>query len=150
MIVLDSVDDLAEHSQPHGFDKQHIPLVSNAASFSGRNASFERMNYAEPITSGQELRNDFKPTIWSQLTGNDSARYPLDQRIEDKRRGIGRQKYPYISWTLTTVMIGVFIYESVVNWRAQGTPFSFHPIVNPMLGPSTSALIHVGARFVHA
>lgn len=45
-------------------------------------------------------------------------------------------------------MIGVFIYELVLNWRAQGTPFSFHPVVNPMLGPSTSALINSGARFV--
>lgn len=83
---------------------------------------------------------------WSKRT--DSPRYPLEQKIEDKRRGIGRQRYPFITWTLTglsnnsvfscaptvhilAVMIGVFIYESVVNWRAQGTPFSFHvsPIV---------------------
>ncbi|KAF8587326.1 rhomboid-domain-containing protein [Ramaria rubella] len=62
--------------------------------------------------------------------------------------GIGRQRYPFVSWTLTAVMIGLFIFELATNWKAQGTPFSFHPVVNPMLGPSTSALIHVGARFV--
>jgi hypothetical protein len=63
-------------------------------------------------------------------------------------------------------MIAVFIYELVVNAQAQGSPFSFHvsqtscsslarfstpiqiqPVVNPMLGPSGSALIRVGARF---
>lgn len=31
--------------------------------------------------------------------------------------------------------------------KAQGTPFSFKPYVNPMLGPSSAVLINVGARF---
>lgn len=59
-------------------------------------------------------------------------------------------------------MVGVFINELVVNSRAQGTPVSFkvsqsfilrsmltfsQPVVNPMLGPSESALINLGARF---
>ncbi|KAI0068438.1 rhomboid-domain-containing protein, partial [Artomyces pyxidatus] len=75
------------------------------------------------------------------------GRYPLAQRIEDKKRGIGRQKYPVIVWALTATMISVFIYELVVNAKAQGTPISFKPVVNPMLGPSGSALINLGARF---
>ena len=29
-------------------------------------------------------------------------------------------------WTLTIIMIAVFIYELVVNARAQGSPLSFH------------------------
>jgi hypothetical protein len=69
------------------------------------------------------------------------SRYPLDQRIEDKKRGIGRQKYPVVGklrrrfpmpvahvkpvWCLTAVMVCLFIYELVVNAKAQGTPFSF-------------------------
>jgi hypothetical protein len=61
-------------------------------------------------------------------------------------------------------MLAVFIYELVVNSRAQGTPVSFkvvaryqlhisisftkfQPTINPMLGPSSAALINVGARF---
>jgi hypothetical protein len=60
-------------------------------------------------------------------------------------------------------MVGVFINELVVNARAQGSPISFkvspissrrtscliftQPVVNPMLGPSESALINLGARF---
>ncbi|KAH9064136.1 rhomboid family-domain-containing protein [Lactarius vividus] len=74
----------------------------------------------------------------------DPGRYPLQQRIEDKRRGIGRQRYPVVVWTLTIIMVAVFIYELVVNAKAQGSPISFHPSVNPMLGPSGSALIRVG------
>jgi membrane associated rhomboid family serine protease len=71
----------------------------------------------------------------------------LEQRIEDKKRGIGRQKYPFVVYALTIVMVGIFINELVVNSRAQGTPVSFKPVVNPMLGPSESALINLGARF---
>lgn len=63
-------------------------------------------------------------------------------------------------------MVGVLINELVVNARAQGSPLSFkvrglldlistklslftfvQPVVNPMLGPSESALINLGARF---
>lgn len=53
------------------------------------------------------------------------GRYPLEQRIENKRRGIGRQRYPFLVWTLTIIMVAVFIYELVVNGKAQGTPISF-------------------------
>jgi len=72
-----------------------------------------------------------------------SGRYPIEQRIEDKKRGIGRQRYPFVGmslsldpdrrlsskatlvWLLSIVMAGVFINELVVNSRAQGTPVSF-------------------------
>lgn len=77
----------------------------------------------------------------------DPGKYPLQQRIEDKKRGIGRQRYPFVVWILTVAMVAVFIYELVVNAQAQGSPVSFHPVVNPMLGPSGSALIRVGSRF---
>lgn len=112
----------------------------------------------------------------------DVGQTPLSQRIEAKKRGIGRQRRPYVgkqhclsrlgmdpqlpaAWTLAAVMLGVFIYELVLNAKAQGTPISFkvcrptgchhlqeyltttQPVVNPMLGPSGSALINAGARF---
>lgn len=44
-------------------------------------------------------------------------------------------------------MTAVFIYELVANDKAQGTPVSFKPVVNYMLGPSSTTLINVGARF---
>ncbi|KAI0307885.1 hypothetical protein B0F90DRAFT_1930886 [Multifurca ochricompacta] len=88
--------------------------------------------------------NDQRPLLARWL---DPGKYPLQQQIEDKRRSIGRQKYPVVVWTLTIIMVAVFIYELAVNAKAQGSPVSFHPVVNPMLGPSGSALIRVGARF---
>jgi hypothetical protein len=73
----------------------------------------------------------------------DPGKYPLQQRIENKKRGIGRQRYPvvgpyirlssiasefdiFIVWALTVIMVAVFIYELVVNAQAQGSPVSFH------------------------
>ncbi|KAI5123620.1 hypothetical protein M0805_003434 [Coniferiporia weirii] len=75
------------------------------------------------------------------------GKYPMEQRIENKRRGIGRQRYPFLVWLLTAIMVSVFIYELVLNGKQQGSPVSFKPVVNYMLGPSESALIFVGARF---
>jgi hypothetical protein len=44
-------------------------------------------------------------------------------------------------------MAATFVYELVANNKAQGTPVSFKPVVNYMLGPSSTTLINVGARF---
>ena len=96
--------------------------------------------YAEPTNKDfpRDKRNAFTKFLAS-------GRYPLEQRIEDKKRGIGRQKYPFagaflnriilqgveivltrknVVWALTIVMIGVFIWELVLNAREQGSPVS--------------------------
>ncbi|KAH9004362.1 hypothetical protein EDB86DRAFT_3062642 [Lactarius hatsudake] len=90
--------------------------------------------------------NDKRPLLARWF---DPGRYPLQQRIEDKRRGIGRQRYPVVVWALTIIMVAVFIYELVVNAKAQGSPISFHcsPLSTRCWVPSGSALIRVGARF---
>ncbi|EPT04028.1 hypothetical protein FOMPIDRAFT_127634 [Fomitopsis schrenkii] len=67
--------------------------------------------------------------------------YPLEDRIADKKAGVGVQRRPYVVWFFSLTMLAVLIYELVVNQKAQGTPVSFH------VRPSQSALINVGARF---
>ncbi|KAH9047624.1 rhomboid family-domain-containing protein, partial [Lactarius hengduanensis] len=117
-------------------DVTHKPSLSYASKELDEPTDF-------PSTRGAPM-NDKRPLLARWF---DPGRYPLQQRIEDKRRGIGRQRYPVVVWALTIIMVAVFIYELVVNAKAQGSPISFHPSVNPMLGPSGSALIRVGARF---
>ena len=73
-----------------------------------------------PSQTGHQARTSF-----GNLLNTSEGRYPLQQRIEDKKRGIGRQKYPFVAWILTAVMVGVMIYELVYNSRQQGSPFSF-------------------------
>ncbi|OBZ79431.1 hypothetical protein A0H81_00820 [Grifola frondosa] len=122
-------------------EKAHVPQLANAV----RESRYEDFDDAEPfvISSRASSVREKRPNPFEKYFGF----YPLEQRIEDKKRGIGVQKYPIVVWTLSAVMLGVLIYELVVNAKAQGSPFSFKPVVNPMLGPSPSALIHVGARF---
>lgn len=98
--------------------------------------------YAEPgpHTTDRAAPAAEKSSPFSRFASK--AKYPVEQRIEDKKRGIGRQKYPFVGellcvyyslilltidlvWTLTAIMTGVFIYELIVNSRAQGTPVSF-------------------------
>ncbi|KAF7799273.1 hypothetical protein EIP86_010505 [Pleurotus ostreatoroseus] len=110
-----------------------------------RGPKYENLEYSdEPYNESRAHPLPEKATPFSRLFGHSDN---LQQRIERKKRGIGRQKYPFVAWGLAVAMIGVFIYELVLNSRAQGTPISFKPVVNPMLGPSQSALINAGARF---
>ncbi|KAG6885859.1 hypothetical protein C0993_008822 [Termitomyces sp. T159_Od127] len=135
----DGYDYRALHSK-HEYDSQ-ASLVHNAADI-GRSSHYQDLEYAEPTPTDQSM--DKKSPLANFLA---QGRYPIEQRIENKKRGIGRQKYPFVVWTLTVAMTCVFIYELVVNAREQGTPVSMKPVVNPMLGPSSDVLINVGARF---
>lgn len=133
---------------PGGYRKQRddsqASLVNNAADV-GPSRAYQDLEYAEPQpTDRSSLAGEKKTPLAGFLS---QGRYPIQQRIEDKKRGIGRQKYPFIVWILTASMVSVCIYELVLNWKEQGTPLSMKPVVNPMLGPSSSALINLGARF---
>jgi len=122
------------------------PLVQNAADLERTETNYHDLEYADPpYPFNHNPPVDEKPNMLSRWLGK--AKYPLEQRIQDKKEGIGRQKYPFVVWALTAAMAGVFINELVVNWKTQGSPVSFKPVVNPMLGPSQSALINMGARF---
>ncbi|KAH9837022.1 uncharacterized protein C8Q71DRAFT_756534 [Rhodofomes roseus] len=118
-------------------DKQEIPYAKTPEQYGMRN--YQNMGYDEPLPKPPRER----PNTFKRIFGL----YPLEDRIADKKAGRGVQRRPYIVWLLTLIMLAVLIYELVVNQKAQGTPVSFHPTVNPMLGPSESALINVGARF---
>ncbi|PPQ92685.1 hypothetical protein CVT25_013992 [Psilocybe cyanescens] len=125
----------------HMDDSPNTPLVRGISH--RRKGEYQDLEYAEPQIQNKDLNTKENPL--SKFLS--SAKYPLEQRIEDKKRGIGRQKHPFVVYALTTAMIGVFIYELVLNARQQGSPISLKPTINPMLGPSGSALINVGARF---
>ncbi|THH11749.1 hypothetical protein EW146_g7942 [Bondarzewia mesenterica] len=125
-------------------DKGDESLVRNAAVYGGSN-SYQDLEFAEAYDSSRAQPVAEKASPLNRFLSD--GKYPLEQRIEDKKRGIGRQKYPFLVWALTITMVGVFIWELVLNSREQGTPVSFKPVVNPMLGPSQSALINLGARF---
>ena len=54
--------------------------------------------YAEPAATHQAQPNLEKTSPFARLVSK--AKYPIEQRIEDKKRGIGRQKYPIVGKSL--------------------------------------------------
>lgn len=101
--------------------------------------SREDLEYQDPYGKGGQSAPPAKPD--SMLQRFFGGRYPIEQRIENKKRGIGRQRYPFLGtcgrtlcyaisnlrivWLLTVIMSAVFIYELVKNSQEQGTPVSF-------------------------
>ena len=73
-------------------DKLDASLVHNVADV-GRSGSYQDLEYAEPYDDKSRAPSEKAPL--ARLM--DSGRYPLDQRIEDKKRGVGRQRYPFLS-----------------------------------------------------
>ncbi|KAG8219741.1 hypothetical protein J3R82DRAFT_712 [Butyriboletus roseoflavus] len=109
------------HRPPSVLEESDASLVHNAAD-KGQSSSYQDLEYAEP--SGEDPNSvSEKETPFRGLLG--TGKYPMEQRIEDKKRGIGRQKHPFVVYALTIAMVGIFINELVVNTRAQGTPVSF-------------------------
>ncbi|KAJ7038285.1 hypothetical protein C8F04DRAFT_375518 [Mycena alexandri] len=104
-------------------------------------------NYADPYNGERAKPVAEKASPFAQFLGVQEGKSTLQQRIDMKKRGVGRQRYPFVVWILTAAMVATFIYELVANNNAQGTPVSFKPVVNYMLGPSSTTLINVGARF---
>ncbi|KAJ3790905.1 rhomboid family-domain-containing protein [Lentinula aff. detonsa] len=132
------------YSKPQASDAS---LVHNAVAPAGQSKGYyQDLEYADPYAPNPNQKAE-KLSPFAKFIGGNEGKYPLEQRIENKKRGIGRQTYPFLTWIISIVLIAVFIYEEVIQTKAQGTPVSFKPTVNPMLGPSGSALIYLGARF---
>ncbi|KAJ6509455.1 hypothetical protein C8R47DRAFT_26199 [Mycena vitilis] len=128
----------------HGdLDDSNVSLVHNA---DGAGRNYQDLEYADPYDAERAKPVSEKASPMAQFLGRD-APSTLQQRIDRKKRGLGRQRYPFLVWALTLTMIATFIYELVANDKAQGSPVSFKPVVNYMLGPSSTTLINVGARF---
>ncbi|KAJ7225593.1 rhomboid-domain-containing protein [Mycena pura] len=134
--------DVAEPSyvEPHGDHPSDASLVRNAN-------KYQDLEYSDPYNAARAKPLAEKASPFTQILGGSDANRTLQQRIDMKKRGIGRQRYPFVVWILTAAMVATFIYELVANDKAQGTPVSFKPVVNYMLGPSSTTLINVGARF---
>ncbi|KAL7409585.1 rhomboid family-domain-containing protein [Mrakia frigida] len=114
----------------------------------------EQMDYSDsPPVFLQDRSTPTKPnlTIWGKIQRSlavGSGKFPKEQRIENKKRGLGRQARPWASWTLSVAMICAMIFELVKNKQLTGSVIAIKPSFNWMIGPSSATLVNVGARFV--
>lgn len=119
---LSYIDENFDHystppAKPEYFnDKGDDTLVDNAAGYggvhSGKYEDFGALSLtvvrALSLTSvhvefadGQRSQPvSEKPSPWGRFLSN--GKYPIEQRIEDKKRGIGRQKYPIVGTCFNT------------------------------------------------
>lgn len=72
----------------------------------------------------------------------------LEDQIERRRKGVGRQRWPILTWLLAIAYVVVFIVELIKAKAQTGQAIQTSPSWNPMLGPSFEFLISFGARFV--
>ncbi|KAK7694953.1 hypothetical protein QCA50_002141 [Cerrena zonata] len=120
-------------------------LVDKQEAYPGEASKYQDLEYSDPYNEARAIPVSEKAAPLTRAFGFRQA--SLAQRIDDKKRGIPRQRHPVVVWVLSLAMLGVMIYELVLNAQNQGNPLSFKPVVNPMLGPSSYALINAGARF---
>ncbi|KAK0652884.1 hypothetical protein B0T16DRAFT_323467 [Cercophora newfieldiana] len=84
--------------------------------------------------------------------------YEAPQRKKSRKRrvrfgelgmlGSNQKRIPWVVYTLTLIQVAVFIGEIVKNSIATGIPIATQPQFNPMIGPQSTILINMGARFV--
>ncbi|UZJ55332.1 hypothetical protein CBS101457_004652 [Exobasidium rhododendri] len=72
----------------------------------------------------------------------------LEEQIHRRRKGVGRQKWPILTWVLSVAYVAVFIVELIKSKQETGQAIQTSPSWNPMLGPPFEFLISFGARFV--
>lgn len=122
------------------WDRRHPPsLFANAV-----------QGPAVPRKSVEEHEDDRRGLL-AALSGNGvKAGWggSLEEQIQRRQKGIGRQRWPILSWILSVVYIIVFIIELIKAKSETGQAIQTKPSVNPMIGPPFEFLISFGARFV--
>ena len=71
----------------------------------------------------------------------------LKQKIDERERGVGRQRYPFVTWLISFGVVVVFIAELILSKQRTGEAVQVHPSIQPMIGPPAEFLISFGARF---
>lgn len=113
--IDDDIDHYQSQHKKHLDESQDASLVYNAADV-GRSGNYQDLGWFQPMRAlalsycipeyldpydASRERPAEKSSPFIQLLS--SGKYPLEQRIEDKKRGIGRQKYPFVG-TLPTLL----------------------------------------------
>ncbi|KAK1233014.1 hypothetical protein PQX77_003816 [Marasmius sp. AFHP31] len=99
-------DSLVIEEEPRGHSKgehSESSLVGNAAPM-GKSSQYQDLEYADPYKDQQaplvsEAPNPFANSRFGKFMAK--GKYPIEQRIEDKKRGIGRQKSPFVGASIS-------------------------------------------------
>ena len=138
---------LKNHAGPMGYAEDEDDEANQLKR--GSAALWSNQMDAEPRTAVDE---EAKTGLLGKLSRSTSRRLAgqekLQDQIERRRQGIGRQRWPYVSWVIAVALVVVFIIELVKANAETGQAIQTRPSINPMLGPSAEFFISFGARFV--
>ncbi|OAA66077.1 rhomboid family membrane protein [Cordyceps fumosorosea ARSEF 2679] len=118
----------------------------------GASPMSSRPNVAENIPLQDRPTKDGEPTdhIYdaSAAPGQQSRRGRGKVRVgELGMLGSDKKRIPFVVYLFSLIQAAVFIAEIVKNGIMTGSPIMIKPQFNPMIGPSTSVLIYMGARY---
>ncbi|KAK4049424.1 hypothetical protein OIV83_004157 [Microbotryomycetes sp. JL201] len=92
-------------------------------------ASLQSLDVAER----QDRPDSCKTAGWQRVFWDQT---PASIRIEERRRGIGIQRWPFASWGLSLIFAAVLVYELIRMAKITGSAIQTKPSFNPMIGGS--------------
>ncbi|SPO24820.1 uncharacterized protein UTRI_01811_B [Ustilago trichophora] len=140
---------LKNHAGPMGYAEDEEDEAKQIKRGSAALWSNQMMDASHPAATADEeaksgLLGKLSRSTSRRLAGEDKLR----DEIERRRQGIGRQRWPYVSWVVAVALVIVFVIELIKANAETGQAVQTRPSINPMLGPSPEFFISFGARFV--
>lgn len=133
-----SIDDDTSYHPP----SQSPPLgPSHSSSFSN---DYDKQ---QPYNDGIPL-NDTRPQ--HPISAAEAGVLGASGKKKKHRPALIRKtrRRPWFCWIISVIQISVFIAEIARNAVLTGSPIATKPQFNPMIGPQTTVLINMGARFI--
>ncbi|KAK9386182.1 rhomboid family-domain-containing protein [Lipomyces mesembrius] len=147
---------LSTYDKNQSYELSQMPTEST---YSGSNSAV----YSDPYEDNVPLTNrnasqSYAYNPWNpqsnQQTPSDipapgsvphSDRFPMSVPPMDQQKK--RRIIPWFTVTVSVIQVIVFVSELIVMHKYTGSIIATKPTFNPMIGPSTYLLIHMGARF---
>lgn len=148
---------LHPRNRPYGSSKDSVIEQYEMGPWNNRAVSDEHPDSKNPFVISQTPTNVFEdpPSNTSHDIFHDESMEKRKRNNEIARRKLERRlprfhltKLPYFTILVTLIQVAVFIAELAKMASLTGSAFQTKPYFNPMLGPSTYLLIHMGARYV--
>ncbi|KAJ6164891.1 hypothetical protein N7470_003563 [Penicillium chermesinum] len=135
---------------PQYFHESTQSFMSGDANYQNTGRVQAEDEYADNIPLSTKSQFGNHPGYMHQPTAYPVYSEPAEELGRGgKRRRLGffKKKPAWVTWTLTLVQVIVFIVELVKAGQLTGSPIQTKPSFNPMIGPSSSIQILLGARY---
>lgn len=138
---------LKNHAEPMGYAEDEDDETKQIRRGSAALWS-NQIEGSHPAAVDEEAKSGLLGKLSSSTSRRLAGEEKVRDQIERRRQGIGRQRWPYVSWVVAVALVVVFVIELIKANAETGQAVQTRPSINPMLGPSAEFMISFGARFV--